>query len=325
MITLRVYGCNTCMKLKLLFLVLLIAATTLFSQTPAEQKRPSFEVASIKPFAEPAPGTPQFRGFQNQPGGRINITGMPLKMILTFAYGLRDFQVSGGPDWVNTDRWEIVAKAEDGAVPLRTGPKDPTAIDPTKLMIQSLLDDRFQLKMHKETKELPIYELVVTKDGAKFQLSPDQTPPGPPAPGSAPPPPPAAPRGQPGTPPPPNRGGMFINFSPSGLTLQGNATPLTNLIMALSQNVGRIIVDKTGLQAGLYDFKMQWSPDPAQGSPFGPAPSAGVPGTEPPRAAAEPTGPSLFTALQEQLGLRLVPSKGPVDVYVIDSAQKPQN
>jgi uncharacterized protein (TIGR03435 family) len=292
-------------------------------QTAVAPQRPSFEVASIKPYVAPAPGTPQFRGFQNQPGGRVNVTGMPLKAIITFAYGVRDFQVSGGPDWINADLWEIVAKAEDGAIPQRTGPRDPTAIDPTKLMMQSLLEDQFKLKIHKESKELPTYELVPAKGGARIQLSADQTPPGPPAPGSAPPPPPAAPRGQPGAPPPPGRGGMFISGGPNGLTLQGNATALTNLIFALAQNLGRIVVDKTELPPGLYDFKMQWSPDPAQGTPFGPAPPSGAPGVEPPRPTAEPTGPSLFTAIQEQLGLRLVSSRGPVDVYVIDSAQKP--
>ena len=114
-----------------------------------------------------------------------------------------------------------------------------------------------------------------------------------------------------------------MSGGPNGLTLQGNAVSLTNLIFALSQNLGRIVVDKTELPPGLYDFKMQWSPDPAQGTPFGPAPPSGAPGVEPPRPAAEPTGPSMFTAIQEQLGLRLVSSKGPVDVYVIDSAQKP--
>jgi uncharacterized protein (TIGR03435 family) len=306
-----------------IILSFLFASLTIPPQTAAAPQRPSFEVASIKPYIAPAPGTPQFRGFQNQPGGRVNVRGIPLKGIITFAYGVLEFQVSGGPDWVNADLWEIVAKAEDGAIPQRTGPRDPITIDPTKLMLQSLLDDQFKLKMHKESKELPTYELVSAKGGSKIQLSADQTPPGPPAPGSAPPPPPAAPRGQPGVPPQPGRGGMFISGGLNGLTLQGNAVSLTNLIFALSQNLGRIVVDKTELPPGLYDFKLQWSPDPAEGAPFpitgfrDPAPPSGAP------RAAEPTGPSLVTAIQEQLGLRLVSSKGPIDVYVIDGAQKP--
>src|SRR5262245_2135141 len=81
--------------------------------------RPSFEVASIKPYEEPAPGQPRFYGFNNQPGGRFRATGTTLKMLLTFAYRIRDFQVIGGADWINTDRFEIVAKAEDGSVPIR--------------------------------------------------------------------------------------------------------------------------------------------------------------------------------------------------------------
>src|SRR5215831_5452683 len=160
-----------------IILSFLFASLTIPPQTAAAPQRPSFEVASIKPFVAPPPGTPQFRGFQNQPGGRLNVKGMPLKGIITFAYGVRDFQVSGGPDWINADLWEIVAKAEDGAIPERIGPRDPTAIDPTKLMLQSLLEDQFKLKMHKESRELPTYELVPGKGGARIQLSEDQTPP----------------------------------------------------------------------------------------------------------------------------------------------------
>jgi uncharacterized protein (TIGR03435 family) len=118
---------------------------------------------------------------------------------------------------------------------------------------------------------------------------------------------------------------MLIDGSPSGLTLEGNSVPLTHLIFALAQQLGRSVINKTEPPDGLYDFKMQWSPDPDQGQgPFGPPPPAPL-GVEPPRAAAEPTGPSMFTAIQEQLALRFVSSKGPVDVFVIDGAQKPQN
>ena len=116
---------------------------------------------------------------------------------------------------------------------------------------------------------------------------------------------------------------MFISgVGAGGLTLQGNSVALSNLVFMLAQQVGRIVINKTELSEGLYDFKMQWTPDAALGqTPFGPAP----PGAEPSRPAADPGGPSLFTALQEQLGLRLVPSKGPVDVFIIDGAQKPQD
>src|SRR5262245_31352528 len=95
----------------------LFASLTIPPQTPTAAQRPSFEVASIKPYAASAPGTPQFRGFQNQPGGRVRVTGIPLKGIITFSCGVRDFRVSDGPDWINADLSEIVAKAEDGAIP----------------------------------------------------------------------------------------------------------------------------------------------------------------------------------------------------------------
>src|SRR5262245_23147584 len=177
-------------------------------QAPAGT-RPTFEVASIKPYEEPAPGQPRFYGFNNQPGGRFRATGTTLKMLLTFAYRVRDFQVVGGPDWITADRFEVVAKAEDGTVPPQSGKPDLNVPDIIALMLQSLIDERFQLKMHKETRELPVYELVAAKDGSKLQLSEDQSPPKPPEPGAArPPAPPAPQRGFP--PPPPGRGGIMM-------------------------------------------------------------------------------------------------------------------
>ena len=222
-----------------------------------------------------------------------------------------------------------------------------------QLMIQSMLEDRFQLKAHMETRELPIYNLVAAKDGPKIKASEDQTPsnlpggggppqpcapaPASPAPALPPPPPPPGPGGERGGLLNPNfampRGGTALMFSPQGFVIRGSAVPLSNLVSALQQQIGRPVIDKTGLK-GLFDFTLQFSPEglntpglPGGLTPFGPAGGGAGPaivgagGPAAPAAAGDPV-PSIFTAIQE-LGLRLESAKGPVEVLVVDSAQKP--
>ena len=180
--------------MRLLYLCLLAAvvvAIPVFCQSPADAK-PSFEVATVKP------SDPGQRGamIQNQPGGRFVTKGTPLRTLITFAYRVRDFQISGGPGWMGTDRWDIEARAEEGSIPVSTGPPDPNTPDPIGIRLQTLLEQRFQLKTHRETKELPIYELSIAKGGLKMKLSDDQTPYRPPERG-APPPPAPQPGGRP--------------------------------------------------------------------------------------------------------------------------------
>jgi uncharacterized protein (TIGR03435 family) len=210
--------------------------------------------------------------------------------LITLAYRVRDFQITGGPGWLGTDGWDIEARVEEGSFSLPTTPPDPNTPDPMSIRLQSLLEDRFKLKFHRDTKELPIYELSIAKGGPKIKLSDDQIFS---IPGQAGTPPP-----QPGTVP---RGG--IRRSPGSLTAA--AVPISTLAWTLAQLLGRPVVDKTGLQ-GLYDCKLQWAPD---------SPPAASPN--------DPGGPSIFTAVQEELGLKLDSAKGPVDIIVIDSVQKP--
>jgi uncharacterized protein (TIGR03435 family) len=154
--------------------IVLIAAIAppAFSQANNAAPRPSFEVATIKP------NTPDGGQMMiTRPGGRLSVVGATLKMLVGAAYRVRDFQVIGGPNWINTDRFDIEAKAEQGAN-IRDG-------ETGLLMMQSLLADRFQLKIHKETRELPLYELVVAREGVKLQFVPEPERPGP----NAPPPP----------------------------------------------------------------------------------------------------------------------------------------
>ena len=297
------------MKLGKTLLVVVLGAAVIaipvFSQAPGVSK-PSFEVASVK--HNTSGDNPV--SIMNQPGGRFVATGIPLKFLMTFAYRVRDFQISGGPDWITSDRWDIEGRAEEGSIPRPTGPPDPNVPDPMSILVQSLLEDRFQLKFHRETKEFPVYELSIAKGGPKIKLSEDQTPFRPPE------------RGAP-TPPLPQRGGPMPRYSMrmGRGDLEAVALPLSSFIQTLSQQLGRRVMDKTDLK-GLYDIKLQWTPDAGQGGgpfgPFGPGPG----GPEPP-PPADPSGPSIFTALQEQLGLRLESTKGPVDVLVIDSVGRP--
>jgi uncharacterized protein (TIGR03435 family) len=282
----------------LIGLVVVVTAIPFFSQQPAGTK-PSFEVATVKPGAS---NDNRFM-IMGQPGGRFTVTNATLKMVMTVAYRVRDFQISGGPGWAGTDRWNIEGKAEEGSIPQLTGPPDPTVPNPLMLMVQSLLEDRFQLKMHRDTKELPVYELLVAKSGSKMKLSDDQSQMRPPERGLPPP--------QRGGPMP--RGAMRVGRG----AIEGNGVQFANLVTALSQQLGRTVIDKTDLK-GFYDIKLEWTPELGQG-PVGPG------GPEPPAPPADASGPSIFTAVQEQLGLRLESAKGPVEVLVIDSVQKPMD
>jgi len=195
-------------------------------------------------------------------------------------------------------------------------------------MVQSLLEDRFKLKAHLETRELPIYNLVAAKDGPKIKRSADQTAPaiaaalpGPCEPPSTVPPPqlPA-----PGSPMP--RGALMMSMGPSGMTMRATATRVATMVGLLQQQLGRTVVDKTGLD-GLFDFELTFSAE-GLGSPFGrgfPQPQSLPPvgaGAGSASAPAPDAVPSLFTAIQE-LGLKLESAKGPVGVLVVDSVEKP--
>ena len=277
--------------------VTVVVVIPTLSQAPNGAK-PSFEVATVKLNAT---GDNRFSMFL-LPGGRFVATGVSLKAVMGFAYRIRDFQISGGPNWINTDLWNIEGKSEEGTVPSLPRPPDPNIPDAMALMVQSLIEDRFQLKMHRETKDSPVYELLIAKGGLKIKLSeggsefraPEQGAPIPvPQRGEQP------------------RGTLRLGRG----ELEGSAVPLALLISTLSQQLGRPIIDKTELK-GVYDFKLQWKPEVVQAA--GPVEGAGP---APPLLSADL--PDVFTAIQEQLGLRLESTKGPVEVLVIDSVLKP--
>ena len=259
----------------------------------------TFEVASVKPNKSGE----NFIRFQNQPGGRFNINNAPLREIIRFAYQLQNFQIVGAPDWIASDRFDVVAKAE-GDIP----PTPPGSVGPMQIMVRNLLAERFGLKVRNESREMPRYDLVLARPDGRLgpQLSQSTTdcqaifaaarrgggPPPLPAPGERP------------------QCGMRIGPG----VLAAGAFPLSQLATALSPMVQRVVIDRTGL-TGNFDAELKWTPDQL---PQGPAP----PGA-PPLPPIDPNGPSIFTALQEQLGLKLESTRGPVDVLVIDSVSQP--
>jgi len=216
----------------------------------------SFEVASIKPSAPPEGGRMRM-GISMLPGGRFMASGVTARLLIMQAYNVRDYQITGGPGWINSDRYDINAKAETP-----TPDKDQTPNfnnEQMRVLLQSLLAERFNLKVHRETKELPIYWLVVSKDGSKLKKSENQ----PDLPNNAASPAPKAPGGGQtvlyrGTGSAPAgaapKGAMMMRMGRGQLSAQ--MSTLAALALQLASTLGRPVLDKTGL-TGYYDFDLQ--------------------------------------------------------------------
>jgi uncharacterized protein (TIGR03435 family) len=284
-------------------IVIVGAVNALQAQAPAtDTKLPAFEVAAVKPNKTGSGGM----SF-NSPPGRFTATNMSLRLLIQNAWRLRVFQLVGGPSWLDTDRFDIVAKTPDGALP-----------DQVSMMLQSLLTERFRLAVHKETRDAPTYALVMARGDGRLgrQLtrstvdctaiiaarraargqSPPQVPPNPPPAGER----------------PVCSTRMMARSGPAGgimLNILAGGTTMANLAELISSSVGRMVVDRTGLQ-GEFDVDLQFAPERLSANPAG-------------SAAQLDDAPSFFTALQEQLGLKLESTKGPVDVLVIDHVEQP--
>jgi len=239
-----------------------------------------FEVAAIKPSDPDAHSS----SIMTDKVGGLNATNVPLRAIITMAYGIRDFQLSGGPAWVGVVRYDIIAKpertenaAEPPDVNSMTDDQRKVRDEQWKARVRTLLAERFGLVVHTETKDQQIYVLGVAKGGPKLTIV---TKPG-------------------------DRQGMSNNRGRN----QGYAATMSMLATNLANVAGRPVIDKTGLTEK-YDWVLEWTSDmPATGS-------------DAPQPVDSP-GPTIFTALQEQLGLKLEPSKGPVDTIVIDHVDRP--
>ncbi len=286
----------------------LLCASIAMGQQP--NPKLTFEVASIKPAAPQTMGRIQMGG-GGGPGtpdpGRIRFSNMPLRMLIMRAYEVQSFQVSG-PSWMDSQRFDVIAKVPGGATR-----------EDARTMLQNLLEDRFKLKLHKESREAPIYELVVAKSGVRMKEAAQTA--AAPAERAGGPPPGSPPRDKDGflrTP----HGQVGIQATVNGrMRMQGDALTMARLVDILGMALGRPVIDRTGL-TGTYDVVLDFSPEGMAPGPKAPPPgSGGGNPAEAPRDSND-SGPTIFTAIQEQLGLKLESRKGPVDLLVVDSVEK---
>ena len=259
---------------------------------------PAWEAVAIKP-ANPNEMNSMLRF---TPDG-FGATHVSLQMIVREAFGEEDDHILNEPGWVKTAMFDIEAKVSPEDAPNLKG----LSFDQRRAMLVPLLQERFGLKFHHETRELPVYELVVAKGGVKMEAAkPDPPKQQDPGPGSGP-----GSGAGPGA--GPSRGRMLMNGRGH---LESTGTGMKMLASTLSRQLGRTVIDETGL-TGNYDYKLDWTPDdatPAMAKADSAASGDDAPGS---------TGPSLLTAVQEQLGLKLEASKGQADVIVIDQIQQP--
>jgi uncharacterized protein (TIGR03435 family) len=244
--------------------------------------------------------------------GRLDLYCVALRNLVSVAYGTfsgenvntRRLEVVGGPHWIDTDKFDISAKAEGGA----TGPQ---MMGP---MLQALLEDRFQVKVHVGSQDGPVYAMTVAKNGPKLQPTKEGS---------------CVPIDLNNTPRTPSKRGEQpkpCGFG-GGLTHDGvnfvadwYGTTMAQLAGRFLQSyVGRPVIDRTGL-AGQFDIHLEYVREDA---PRGPTLLDGQPIPDLPAPTADSTGPSIFTALESQLGLKLSPTRGPVDVIIVDQAEKP--
>jgi uncharacterized protein (TIGR03435 family) len=260
---------------KIVAATLLISASGILAQSPSPAPRPkfdTFEVATIKPTD---PDSKAGRFIIMQSNNRFIEKAYTLKLLIAAAYDLNPRTISGGPSWLESDHYDIVAET-------------PGAVRPTHneqmSMLRTLLADRFQLTFHREPKVFSIYELQLAKSGPKLKET-----------------------AVPNDPPFVGPGVVY----PQHIVMPARNATIGELASLLQRAIlDRPVVDKTGLSKR-YDFEIEWAPDETQ---FG---------GDGPKASADTPSSPLFTAIQEQLGLKLVATKGPVDALVVDKVERP--
>jgi uncharacterized protein (TIGR03435 family) len=261
---------------------------------PSDQKAPTFEVASVKPNTSGVNA-----GRLGGPASKFAAVNWTVRGLIEWAYQAQSFQIDGGPSWINSDHFDIATTAADsGSSQPRPGGPPST----TQLRMRTLLAERFKLAVHRQAKDMPIYALVTARsDGT---LGPELRPSTEDCVAIFA----AARRGV----RPPSlsaTGKPTCDASISPGTVTAGTQPIPLLASVLSRIVQRIVVDRTNLK-GNYDLTIVFAPDQSlQGSADTPV--------------ADSNAPSIFTALEEQLGLKLEPTRGPVDVLVIDHVEKP--
>ena len=259
-------------------LALLVSASQILAQSAAPSpavprpKFDTFEVATIKPMD---PDAKSGRYITMQGNNRFVEKAYTLKLLIAAAYDLNPRTISGGPSWIESDHYDIVA--------VTPGEVRPTRQEQMS-MLRSLLTDRFKLTFHREPKEFSIYQLELSKGGPKLKET-----------------------AVPNDPPTVGPGVVY----PQRIVMPARNATMGDFASLLQRAIlDRPVVDKTGL-SGRYDFDLEWAPDETQFGGDGPT------------APADTPSPPLFSAIQQQLGLRLVATRGPVDALIVDTAERP--
>jgi uncharacterized protein (TIGR03435 family) len=281
--------------------LLATAAYGLFGQSDLH---PTFEVATIKRNAS-APDPMGRMGVAYKPGGRIIATNAPLRLLIQFAYAVHDSQdhslplkasqVVGGPAWIDSEGYDIEAK-----------PESDTDRSQAWLMLQTLLADRFRLTLRRETRNLPVYALTEKKSGLKLSPPKDTKcvsfPPG------------TTPRYVPGA---FDCGYAPLLLSSSGLRMEGRKLHMADLVRELARTLGEPVLDKTGF-TGEFDIDLNYRDEDIMKSP-----GSATPDDAGGNRLLAGSNPSIVFAALDQLGLKLQPAKGPVEVLVVDHAERP--
>jgi uncharacterized protein (TIGR03435 family) len=233
------------------------------------QSRPQFEVASVKPSAPEAT-----RRRFNLSSGSLTMLNASLRDCILMAYGVALYQIAPLPKWMDSEKYDIVAKMGDGGDE-QPAPSGPAMREQLTVRLQTLLEDRFQLKAHRENRTIPIYALTVAKGGLLLKEGADV------------------------------KGDAGVTGTPTTIRWTRRNATMSSLAISLSTNVDRPVLDQTGIQ-GLYSFVLEYAKDV-------PASATGAPSD----------APTIFEALQKQLGLRLEATKGEVEFFVVDSAERP--
>jgi uncharacterized protein (TIGR03435 family) len=231
-------------------------------------------------------------------GDRLAITNLPLSTIIQYAYKIQDSGLlSGLPNWAKSDSYDIEAKVADPDL----AAFHKLSESQRRTMLQALLEDRFKLKVHREPRALPIFALVVAKNGPKMQETKPEDPH------------PNGPKRADGT---AYQGATCFASSdaPGQLNCQATTMPTLANMVSAAGGTGRHVADRTGLM-GAYDFTLHWTPESHDST----MPSTSGEGAQPP----DSTGTSIFNALREQLGLKLEPSTGSFEGLVIDHVERP--
>ena len=230
------------------------------AETPAGQSL-AFDAATVKRSMSAASGWSS-----DSTNGLLRITNATMQSLITYAFDVRDFQISSGPGWLTADRYDITGKPENGAHDAQM-----------KEMLRTLLAERFQLQTHRETKNGSVYALVVARSGMKLEVTKN----------------------------PYHRTSHTSAAADGKRTFHAEGFNMDELAVSLADILRQTVVDRTG-DARKYDFELSWMPDLGTSN-----------------NALDSSGPSIFTALQEQLGLRLESQKGPIPILVIDRIERP--